>query len=257
MFRFIKAIPLLLVIILLAGIASVASAQSQECEAGSAVTDVANNPGLLADCDVLLAARDTLQGDATLNWSADLAIDRWDGVRLSGSPQRVTSLQFYVYGQYDQRLTGTIPAELGGLTNLERLTLSDNYLTGPIPAELGGLTNLQSLTLSDNYLTGPIPAELGSLTNLQSLTLYDNYLGGTIPAELGSLTNLERLDLSDNYLTGPIPAELGSLTNLERLDLSWNQLSGSLRYRLGWAASPIWNGCNSPGTSSAGRYRRN
>ena len=167
MFRFIKAIPLLLVIILLAGIASVASAQSQECEAGSAVTDVANNPGLLADCDALLAARDTLQGDATLNWSADLAIDRWDGVRLSGSPQRVTSLEFYVW--YDQRLTGTIPAELGGLTNLERLSLSDNYLTGTIPAELGGLTNLQSLTLYDNYLTGTIPAELGGLTNLQSL----------------------------------------------------------------------------------------
>ena len=35
MVRFIKAIPLLLVIILLAGIASVASAQSSECEAGS------------------------------------------------------------------------------------------------------------------------------------------------------------------------------------------------------------------------------
>ena len=113
MVRFIKAIPLLLVIILLAGIASVASAQSQECEAGSAVTDVANNPGLLADCDVLLAARDTLQGDATLNWSADLAIDRWEGVRTTGTPPRVTSLN-----SYGQRLTGTIPAELGSLTNL-------------------------------------------------------------------------------------------------------------------------------------------
>ena len=154
MVRFIKAIPLLLVIILLAGIASVASAQSQECEAGSAVTDVANNPGLLADCDVLLAARDTLQGDATLNWSADLAIDRWEGVRTTGTPPRVTSLNLY-----DQRLTGTIPAELGSLTSLQSLYLSDNYLSGPIPAELGSLTNLEWLFLSGNQLSGTIPAE--------------------------------------------------------------------------------------------------
>ena len=153
------------------------------------MTDVANNPGLLADCDVLLAARDTLQGDATLNWSADLAIARWDGVSLSsGSPQRVTSLRFY--GQYDQRLTGKIPAELGSLTNLEYLDLSDNYLSGPIPAELGSLTNLEYLDLSDNYLSGPIPAELGSLTNLTSMYLSRNYLRGKIPAELASLANL-------------------------------------------------------------------
>ena len=231
MVRFIKAIPLLLVIILLAGIASVASAQSQECEAGSAVTDAVNNPGLLADCDVLLAARDTLQGDATLNWSADLAIDRWDGVGLSGSPQRVTSLQFY--GGYNQRLTGTIPAELGSLTNLQSLTLSNNYLTGTIPAELGSLTNLQSLTLYDNYLTGPIPSELGGLASLQSLTLSDNYLTGSIPPELGGLASLFSLDLADNYLRGPIPAELGSLTNLEWLNLSWNQLSGPIPTELG------------------------
>ena len=229
MVRFVKAIPLLLVIILLAGIASVASAQSSECEAGSAVTDAADNPGLLADCDALLAARDTLQGDATLNWSADLAIDRWDGVRLSGSPQRVTSLRFY-----GQRLTGTIPAELGGLTNLEYLDLSDNYLTGPIPAELGGLANLQwRLDLSDNYLTGPIPAELGSLASLELLDLSDNYLTGPIPAELGSLASLELLDLSDNYLTGPIPAELGSLTDLHSLWLFGNQFSGPIPSWLG------------------------
>ena len=38
-----------------------------------------------------------------------------------------------------------------------------NQLTGPIPAELSGLTNLESLSLWMNQLTGPIPAELGDL----------------------------------------------------------------------------------------------
>ena len=142
-----------------------------DCATGGAVTDAAANPGLVADCTALLAARDTLAGTATLNWSADLEIDRWDGVDLSGSPQRVTSLSFY-----GQRLTGKIPEQLGSLTYLKNLRLDYGHLlTGPIPAELGSLTYLKSLGLGDNRLSGPIPAELGSLTYLKSLYLYDNY----------------------------------------------------------------------------------
>ena len=37
------------------------------------------------------------------------------------------------------RLTGEIPPELGGLSNLTELSLRDNQLTGEIPPELGGL----------------------------------------------------------------------------------------------------------------------
>ena len=39
-------------------------------------------------------------------------------------------------------MTGEIPPELGGLSNLTRLYLFGNQLTGEIPAELGGLSNL-------------------------------------------------------------------------------------------------------------------
>ena len=37
-------------------------------------------------------------------------------------------------------MTGEIPPELGGLSNLTELYL-DNQLTGEIPPELGGLSN--------------------------------------------------------------------------------------------------------------------
>ena len=175
-----------------------------DCATGGAVTDAAANPGLVADCTALLAGRDTLAGTATLNWSADLAIYRWDGVRTTGTPQRVTSLSFY-----GQRLTGEIPAELGSLTYLKNLRLDYGHLLSePIPAELGSLTYLKELGLADNRLSGTIPAELGSLTYLQWLDLSENYLSGTIPAEMGSLVNLKSLSLSGNRLTGCIPAEL-------------------------------------------------
>ena len=107
-----------------------------------------------------------MAGNATLNWSADLAVERWDGVTVEGPPLGVTGLDLRA-----RHLTGTIPVEIGNLTNLSSLDLSDNRLTGEIPMELGSLTNLSSLSLSYNRLTGEIPMELGSLTNLSSLSL--------------------------------------------------------------------------------------
>ena len=44
------------------------------CANGTAVTDPNTNWGLVQDCEALLAAKDTLRGTATLNWSKDLAI---------------------------------------------------------------------------------------------------------------------------------------------------------------------------------------
>ena len=196
-------------------------------ECSDAVPSAASNPGLVTDCEALLAARDTLAGSGTLNWSGSTAIGSWDGVTLSGSPLRVTSLALS-----DSQLTGTIPPELGSLSNLKSLNLSNNRLTGTIPAELGSLSNLESLNLSSNELTG-IPGELGNLSNLETLYLGFNELAGPIPGELGNLSNLETLYLGFNELAGPIPTELGSLSNLKSLNLSNNRLTGTIPAELG------------------------
>ena len=193
-----------------------------------AVPNSASNPGLVTDCEALLAARDTLAGSGTLNWSGNSAITSWDGVTIDGSPLRVTKLVLR-----DRQLTGTIPPELGGLASLVELNLGGNRLTGLIPSELSSLTNLEQLDLSLNQLSGAISTELGSLSKLQVLYLWGNQLTGPIPASLGGLANLEQLDLSLNQLSGAIPTELGSLANLEQLDLSLNQLSGAIPTELG------------------------
>ena len=95
------------------------------------------------------------------------------------------------------------------------LWLGDNNLSGSIPAELGGLANLTSLGLTNNQLTGTIPAELGDLANLVELHLWGNQLTGTIPAELGDLANLTILDLNGNQLTGTVPDSFLDLVSLE------------------------------------------
>ena len=125
-------------------------------------------------------------------------------------------------------LSGEIPPELGGLTNLRVLLLRDNELSGEIPPELADLTNLQELDLRFNELSGEIPPELGGLTHLRVLLLRFNELSGEIPPELADLTNLQELDLRDNELSGVIPPELGELTNLRGLDLESNELSGAI-----------------------------
>ena len=126
----------------------------------------------------------------------------------------------------NQGLTGSIPPEIGCLTNLTTLFLTGNQLTGLIPESIGDLTNLTQLSLNNNQLTGAIPSSIGNLTNLTKLFLQINQLTGEIPPEIGLLTSLTQLSLSENQLTGEIPPEIGLLTNLTTLDLSNNQLSG-------------------------------
>ena len=200
---------------------------ARQCSSGTPVAHTTRNPGLVADCATLLAAKDALEGTSgSLNWSAAVSIGDWDGVGIGADG--VASLRLS-----EQRLNGAIPAELGNLANLTSLDLSVNQLTGGIPPELGNLANLTRLDLRQNRLTGAIPSSLGVLVNLTRLELSVNQLTGTIPAELGNLDNLTRLELSGNQLTGDIPAELGELDNLQGLYLSGNQLTGELPAELG------------------------
>ena len=163
----------------------------------------------------------------------------------------------------DNGLTGEIPAELGNLSNLERLRLHDNLLTGEIPAELGNLPNLEVLTLGGNLFSGCLPSNLLSLegtidredlntvgwpydcavllevrdTLTGSATL--NWSEDTPAADwegvrLGRTPQrLTGLVLHGKGLDGTIPASLGRLWTLNDLNLSNNELTGEIPAELG------------------------
>ena len=149
------------------------------------------------DCAALVALYEATGGDNwtdNANWLSDAPLGEWFGV-TTDDEGRVTYL------------------ELGG-----------NALSGTLPSELGNLTNLQELYLYENELSGGLPAWLGDLTHLRELDLYDNDFSGSLPESLSNLTNLEVLYLDRNQLSGPLPGSLVKLTRLKWLNLRNTEL---------------------------------
>ena len=178
-------------------------------------------------------------------WGEYYSIEDTDSLDLSGSwdnpgeltgsiPPEIGNLTNLTYlGLFNNELTGSIPSEIGNLTILTYLDLGENQLTGEIPPEIGNLTNLTILSLGGNELTETIPPEIGNLTNLEVLSIWGNNLTGELPSEIGNSANLSHLYLSFNELAGEIPIEIWSLINLSNLGLSNNQFTGELPSEIG------------------------
>lgn len=159
-------------------------------------------------------------------WLTAPSMSGWEGVTVADG--RVTELRLK-----NNRLSGSLPQELGNLRRLRRLELPGNNLVGSIPDALGHLSMLFHLDLRWNSLEGRIPAALAKLPNIGELLLSANRLTGTIPSAFSEASMVRRLDLSHNALSGEIPSELGSLRFLRALALQNNQLHGPIPPELG------------------------
>ncbi|GAY65708.1 hypothetical protein CUMW_243160 [Citrus unshiu] len=154
------------------------------------------------------------------------------------------------------RLNGSIPNWVDGLSQLRHLILGHNNLEGEVPVQLCGLNQLQLLDLSNNNLHGHIPPCFDNTTlhesysNSSSLKPFETSLvmeSGMIYAEKQIheifefttkniahiyqgkvLSLLSGLDLSCNKLIGHIPPQIGNLTRIQTLNLSHNNLIGSI-----------------------------
>ena len=133
----------------------------------------------MSDCRALVAlARSVAEGgDLPENhvlrgWGRDARtkIESWSGVRVSQG--RVTRIGLDGIFR-NSRLTGFIPSELGMLTALTHIDLSDQQLSGPIPSELSALTELNEFDLANGRGLTDISA-LSGMTNLVRLRLRGN-----------------------------------------------------------------------------------
>ena len=190
------------------------------------------------DQAVLVALYNATDGpnwSAQRRWLSSDPIGRWQGV-IADANGNVTQLILGGYG-----LNGPIPAEIGSLRSLNRLTLSNNRLT-VLPPELGDLANLTHLDVSNSGLRGPIPEGLGNLPNLKMLRLSGNPLTGCVP------DSLERVPDNDLAQLGLPFCKSGTTGTGDRdiLVALYNATDGpNWRARRGWLSSdPIgrWQG---------------
>jgi hypothetical protein len=78
--------------------------------------------------------------------------------------------------------SGTIPASIAKISQLERLELNDNRLTGELPIELGNLTNLKVYDISGNSgLEGSIPTEYANMVALDEFYISKTGIQSQVP----------------------------------------------------------------------------
>eukprot|EP00887_Chlorella_sp_A99_P003887 scaffold11.g3887.t1 len=208
-----------------------------------------------SDRAALLKLRDAASNWA--EWSAARGIRGWDDTTpmciwtgvVCTPGGRVASLSL----QCDAcplRLAGTLPPELGGLTELVTLNLEGNLMGGPLLDQYGdpgAFPALQNMYLHDNNLTGRLPESFGDPGALPSLLLLrldrraerrwhlsrPPPLLCSLPATWGeaAFPNLQILALQQNQLTGQVPDAWWSPSGMEAVEelyLQDNQLTGGL-----------------------------
>jgi Leucine-rich repeat (LRR) protein len=148
------------------------------------------------------------------NWLSDKPIGEWKNV-ITNDSGRVISLRIQGGG-----VRGLIPAEIGGLTELEQLYIDSREFDVPnvIPSEIGKLTNLKILALSastDATHGRPEFPNISTLVNLK--TLYISGFDGAIPGNFSELKKLQILSVEG--FEGKIPESICELSNLEQLTL--------------------------------------
>ena len=204
-----------------------------------------NNKGLSGHLsDILSANMTTIQ-------RLDLGFNKLSGKIPEEILANMKSLvKIQLCCQKGRGLEGTIPKDIGNLTELQVLSLGENKLYGPIPKSIarlkklwlldletatylsGGFENLFNLSslrfmhLSLAGLNGTLPDEFGLyFPAMYECRLPDNSFTGRIPSTMGNMTNLRHLNLARNHFCGKIPKSIGLIPVLQILDFSVNQLT--------------------------------
>jgi Leucine-rich repeat (LRR) protein len=139
-----------------------------------------------------------------------------------------------ILGFNSNHLSGSVPVEIGTLTNLTVLYIGNNNLSGVISeGHFSGLMNLKAIDLSYNYLQVRVDSVWQPPFNLKSASLSSCLLGSQVPSWLRWQNDILSLDISDAGLTSRIPDWFWTtFSNVQHLDLSYNQLTGELPLNL-------------------------
>ena len=178
-------------------------------------------------------------------WLSDGPLDKWQRVATDENGQ-VTGLDLGA-----NRLNGEIPTELGDLSNLKLLYLSDNNLTGALPQSLTGISGLESFRFHNNSgLCAPIDEAfqtwLHGIAEIygSSCAPEDSLEDREVLVQLYNALDGENWNNNANWLTElPIRQWHGVINDasgrVTRLLLESNGLAGEIPKELGRAREPL------------------
>ncbi|MGQ1947533.1 T9SS type A sorting domain-containing protein [Geofilum sp. OHC36d9] len=173
-------------------------------------------------------------GDGFSNWKTE-KVENWENVTTSvfdaedgsGAIRRVTHISFK-----DLNLSGTLPNELGGLTEMSgKIELNDQPgLTGQLPSFLWNWTKVERFQVKNSGFTSMDASGLEKMVNLYEFNTEGTKFCGSIPGVLFELPAMKQLYLHESAFTGTIPPEAATAVNLIRLYLTNNKLTGPLPF---------------------------
>lgn len=199
-----------------------------------------------ARCDDVTALRAFYESTDGANWPDALNVGWLSG----GDPCEWTKVICNEEGQVSElrlnslhgfaSINGTLPTELGLLTEANVVAVFGTQLSGALPTELGMLT--ADISVDETSLSGTLPTELlgGGLEGSRSFGASHARIGGHLPTQLGRTHSL-RLDRSDPGISGTLPTQLGTIVGGPSARIAWHKqgpnsnggLSGTLPTELG------------------------
>ncbi|CAN6272052.1 unnamed protein product [Urochloa humidicola] len=139
-------------------------------------------------------------------------------------PASWADLPVYNLSLQGNRISGTLPKELGRMPMLKSIQLEGNQIEGHIPPELGNISTLERFFISANNITGELPSTFSRLTNMTDFRIDGNSISGKIPSFIQNWQSVNRIDMQGTLMSGPIPPEISLLRNLTELRVT--DLSG-------------------------------
>jgi len=151
--------------------------------------------------------------------------NKWSGTLPASLGNILTLENLYLYSN---NFSGTIPDNYSHLTNLKNFYVHYNPdLGGTIPTWLGGLSNMEILSLGGGgKFTGELPASIGNLSKLTQLYIWNENITGSIPNEWAALSKLTYISLNNTKLSGTIPSGLINQPALKQMYFNNSQLTG-------------------------------
>ncbi|XP_031494295.1 probable LRR receptor-like serine/threonine-protein kinase At1g07650 [Nymphaea colorata] len=146
----------------------------------------------------------------------DLALNYVNGTIPAGW----ASLPLVNLSLMGNRVSGSIPKELGNITTLEQLVFDANKLDGILPPDLGNLTRLTRLSLKSNKFAGSLPSTFGNLTSMKDFRITGSNITGKIPDFIRNWSQLETLVIMGTSMGGPIPSGISVLRNMTDLRIT-------------------------------------